>query len=263
MAYTFATPEDAENIDNIEKLTKAAIERWTGEAGAASEPSEAPSGDARAEDGDETTTRPRRSRNRSAGARARDARPEAPERVEPTDEHERHGHAAPTVFTPADDEPRPSRSRRGGRNRRRGGGATDTSGPPSGQSSQSDRPRRETPARSDDRPPPGRRRRNRPRRAHAGAGAGAGRLGRMERPGPRLPVRHAGLTAHMVAGVSIGVKSPCINVCTLDTDTGWCLGCARTAAEIAEWPTGKPEQLAAIRRALPERMERLAAAGKV
>ena len=149
IAYTFATPEDAENIDNIEKLTKVAIERWTGEAGATSEPSEAPSGDARAEDGDETTTRSRRSRNRSAGARARDARPEAPERVEPTDEHERHGHAAPTVFTPADDEPRPSRSRRGGRNRRRGGGATDTSGPPSGQS---DQPRRETPARSDDRP---------------------------------------------------------------------------------------------------------------
>ena len=84
----------------------------------------------------------------------------------------------------------------------------------------------------------------------------------MERPSPGLPVRHAGLSL-VVAGVSIGVKSPCINVCTLDTDTGWCLGCARTAAEISEWPKGEPARLTAIRRELPARMEVLRAKGKV
>ena len=67
----------------------------------------------------------------------------------------------------------------------------------------------------------------------------------------------------MVTGVRVGVKSPCINVCTLDAETGWCLGCGRTAAEIAEWPNGDPARLAAIRRELPGRMEALGAAGKV
>jgi len=34
-----------------------------------------------------------------------------------------------------------------------------------------------------------------------------------------------------------GVPSPCINVCRLNPRTGWCEGCGRTGAEIAEWPT--------------------------
>ena len=29
--------------------------------------------------------------------------------------------------------------------------------------------------------------------------------------------------------------SPCIGVCKLDEDTGLCIGCARTADEIAQW----------------------------
>ena len=29
--------------------------------------------------------------------------------------------------------------------------------------------------------------------------------------------------------------SPCIRRCTLDEDTGWCLGCVRTLEEIATW----------------------------
>ena len=32
-----------------------------------------------------------------------------------------------------------------------------------------------------------------------------------------------------------GVPSPCINLCKMDADTGWCLGCHRTIAEIAGW----------------------------
>jgi uncharacterized protein len=29
--------------------------------------------------------------------------------------------------------------------------------------------------------------------------------------------------------------SPCIGVCALDADTGWCEGCLRTIDEIAAW----------------------------
>jgi hypothetical protein len=31
------------------------------------------------------------------------------------------------------------------------------------------------------------------------------------------------------------VPSPCINVCTIDPNTGWCLGCYRSLHEIAGW----------------------------
>lgn len=32
------------------------------------------------------------------------------------------------------------------------------------------------------------------------------------------------------------VPSPCIKVCTIDEDTGYCKGCLRTAEEVADWP---------------------------
>ena len=32
-----------------------------------------------------------------------------------------------------------------------------------------------------------------------------------------------------------GVPSPCVSICRIDPDTGWCEGCARTLDEIAEW----------------------------
>ena len=31
------------------------------------------------------------------------------------------------------------------------------------------------------------------------------------------------------------VPSPCINLCKMDPNTGWCLGCHRTISEIAGW----------------------------
>ncbi|MBU6266465.1 MAG: DUF1289 domain-containing protein [Sphingomonadales bacterium] len=30
--------------------------------------------------------------------------------------------------------------------------------------------------------------------------------------------------------------SPCTGVCRIDPRTGWCDGCRRTLAEIADWP---------------------------
>lgn len=54
------------------------------------------------------------------------------------------------------------------------------------------------------------------------------------------------------------VESPCNNVCRMDEQTGWCLGCYRTLAEIGAWPTldaaGRQlviERLAERRRAAP------------
>lgn len=31
------------------------------------------------------------------------------------------------------------------------------------------------------------------------------------------------------------VPSPCINICRMDTASGWCEGCLRTLDEIAAW----------------------------
>lgn len=67
----------------------------------------------------------------------------------------------------------------------------------------------------------------------------------------------------MVAGVRLMPKSPCTNVCTMDTDTGWCLGCGRTLGEIAEWPKATAGRVADIRSDLPTRMNKLRAAGKL
>lgn len=33
----------------------------------------------------------------------------------------------------------------------------------------------------------------------------------------------------------MSVDSPCINICRLDSDTGFCTGCFRTLDEIARW----------------------------
>ncbi len=120
VAYTFATPEDAENIDNIEKLTKAKIERWTGERGAPASPAAEPTvpgGEAV-----DTTRRPRRAR-RSAGTQDTPAAEQAV--AEPVEENASAQASPPESGT---DEPRTSRSRRGGR-RRRGAGSSDRSDP--------------------------------------------------------------------------------------------------------------------------------------
>ena len=46
--------------------------------------------------------------------------------------------------------------------------------------------------------------------------------------------------------------SPCNSICRIDQRTGWCLGCKRTLAEIADWPmldaAGKRAVLAKIDR---------------
>jgi len=31
------------------------------------------------------------------------------------------------------------------------------------------------------------------------------------------------------------VRSPCVSICRIDVDTGYCVGCCRTIDEIADW----------------------------
>jgi predicted Fe-S protein YdhL (DUF1289 family) len=51
--------------------------------------------------------------------------------------------------------------------------------------------------------------------------------------------------------------SPCIGICRIDEATGWCLGCARTADEIADWRARPPAFRAAVWQALPARFDAL------
>ena len=37
--------------------------------------------------------------------------------------------------------------------------------------------------------------------------------------------------------VAVNLRSPCIGVCRLDVETGFCEGCYRTIEEIANWST--------------------------
>jgi predicted Fe-S protein YdhL (DUF1289 family) len=50
------------------------------------------------------------------------------------------------------------------------------------------------------------------------------------------------------------LPSPCVSVCTMSTDQGWCLGCYRTLDEIATWASLKPQQQREVWRRVEERL---------
>jgi uncharacterized protein len=49
------------------------------------------------------------------------------------------------------------------------------------------------------------------------------------------------------------VPSPCIDVCRMSAETGWCEGCARTLEEIAAWASMTDVQKMAVWHVLPGR----------
>lgn len=53
------------------------------------------------------------------------------------------------------------------------------------------------------------------------------------------------------------IGSPCTGICMVDDASGYCLGCARSSAEIAEWSTAGNARKREIWEELPPRMERL------
>jgi uncharacterized protein len=54
------------------------------------------------------------------------------------------------------------------------------------------------------------------------------------------------------------VQSPCVKVCVLHPESGYCIGCLRTVEEISLWTKMAPETRTAIMAALPARRPEVA-----
>ena len=55
------------------------------------------------------------------------------------------------------------------------------------------------------------------------------------------------------------ISSPCVQVCAVSGATGLCIGCGRTLREIATWRSLSETERLAIMKALPARLEQVAA----
>ena len=53
------------------------------------------------------------------------------------------------------------------------------------------------------------------------------------------------------------IETPCIKVCVVDPETGFCIGCGRTRGEIGNWLGLSPVERQSIMQALPERVSTL------
>lgn len=56
------------------------------------------------------------------------------------------------------------------------------------------------------------------------------------------------------------IVSPCVGICKFDEATGYCIGCARTSDEIADWGMRAAEEREAVWQVLPVRFEDLGVA---
>ncbi len=59
------------------------------------------------------------------------------------------------------------------------------------------------------------------------------------------------------------IKTPCVKVCVVDGQTGYCLGCGRNLREIARWARFSDAERDLLMAALPDRIDALKAAGKL
>ena len=55
------------------------------------------------------------------------------------------------------------------------------------------------------------------------------------------------------------MESPCIKICTYDSESGLCRGCGRTLEEIGAWFSMTEPERRAVMKELPERLKRFAA----
>jgi hypothetical protein len=58
----------------------------------------------------------------------------------------------------------------------------------------------------------------------------------------------------MNAMIQTVIETPCIKICVVDPETGFCIGCGRTRGEIGGWLALSPEQRRAVMAGLPERV---------
>ncbi|MEO0982434.1 MAG: DUF1289 domain-containing protein [Pseudomonadota bacterium] len=59
------------------------------------------------------------------------------------------------------------------------------------------------------------------------------------------------------------IKTPCIKVCAVDGETGFCLGCGRTLNEIGGWAGMDDRSRDMVMAELDGRMDRLRRLGKL
>ena len=52
----------------------------------------------------------------------------------------------------------------------------------------------------------------------------------------------------------IDIETPCVKVCVLDPESGYCIGCGRTRGEIASWLDLTEERRRDIMAGLPDRV---------
>jgi predicted Fe-S protein YdhL (DUF1289 family) len=53
------------------------------------------------------------------------------------------------------------------------------------------------------------------------------------------------------------IETPCVKICVVDPETGFCIGCGRTRMEIAGWISMMPIERRTIMESLPERVSTL------
>lgn len=53
------------------------------------------------------------------------------------------------------------------------------------------------------------------------------------------------------------IRTPCVGICTLDGQTGWCKGCGRTASEVGAWGTMTDAEREDVMNKLPDRVVKL------
>ncbi len=53
------------------------------------------------------------------------------------------------------------------------------------------------------------------------------------------------------------IETPCIKICVVDPETGYCIGCGRTRGEIGGWLGMSPDERRVVMAELPERVEGL------
>jgi predicted Fe-S protein YdhL (DUF1289 family) len=53
------------------------------------------------------------------------------------------------------------------------------------------------------------------------------------------------------------IRTPCVQVCIVDGESGLCLGCYRTLAEVAGWARFTDDERARLMAELPQRRDRI------
>jgi predicted Fe-S protein YdhL (DUF1289 family) len=61
----------------------------------------------------------------------------------------------------------------------------------------------------------------------------------------------------MNAVIPLEIETPCIKVCVVDPETGFCIGCGRTRDEIAGWLGYRASERHQIMLTLPDRVATL------